>query len=123
MGADGQRKLVIDRCYNFETWKAVNGYRDGSSNDYGQSGCCVVIEGVDRSRWVTFTTISAPLKVGTAMAAEVAGVCLLMGILDLSSTNACVFRVPSTESSTNNDVAFVNWYLQECECHRKRAGL
>ena len=35
----------------------------------------MVIKGVDRDRWVTISKISVPLKVGTAMAAEVAGVC------------------------------------------------
>ena len=32
---------------------------------------------------VTISRIAVPLRVGTAMAAEVAGVCLLTGILDL----------------------------------------
>ena len=35
----------------------------------------MVIKGVDRDRWVTIIEISVPLKVGTAVAAEVAGVC------------------------------------------------
>ena len=30
IGAQGQRKIVIDRCTNAETWKAVKGYWDGS---------------------------------------------------------------------------------------------
>ena len=36
-----------------------------------------------RGRWVTISRIAVPLKVGTAMAAEMMGVCLLTGILDL----------------------------------------
>ena len=59
----------------------------------------MVIKGVDRGRWVTISRVAVPLKVGAAVAAEVAGVCVLTGILDLVSSSA------STESSTNNDVA------------------
>ena len=35
-----------------------------------KSVCGVVIKGVDRERWVTISRIAVPLKVGTAMAAE-----------------------------------------------------
>ena len=38
---------------------------------------------VDRGKWVTITKIAIPLKVGAAMAAEIAGVRVLTGILDL----------------------------------------
>ena len=44
-----------------------------------------VIKGVDRDRdkWITVSTIAAPLKSCTAMAAEVVGASVLPGILDL----------------------------------------
>ena len=61
----------------------------------------MVIKGVDRDRWVTISKISVPLKVGTAMAAEVAGVCVLTGVLDLvfnkslcvQNINQCINRI------------------------------
>ena len=49
----------------------------------GRSECGVVIKEVDRERWITISRIAVPLKVGTAMAAEMMGVCVLTGILDL----------------------------------------
>ena len=60
-----------------------------------------MIKGVDRDRWVTINKISVPLKVGTAMAAEVAGVCVLTGVLDLvfnkslcaQNINQCINRI------------------------------
>ena len=85
-GAQGQRKIVLDtcdKCDNSETWKAVKGPWDGRIKKQCKSVCGVVIKGVDRERWVTISKIAVPLKVGTAVAAEVAGVCVLTGILDL----------------------------------------
>ena len=73
IAAQGRRKIVPDRCDNSETWKADKGYWYGSFNDNGKSGCGVVINGVDRGRWVTINRISVPLKVATAMASEVPG--------------------------------------------------
>ena len=70
-------------CNDSEKWKAVRDFWDGSSKDVGKSGCELVIKAVNRDRWVTIIRIAVPLKVGTAMAAEVAGVCLVTGILDL----------------------------------------
>ena len=43
----------------------------------------MVIKRVDREKWVTIGKIAIPLKVGTDMAAEIAGVCVPTGILDL----------------------------------------
>ena len=83
MVAEGLRKLVIDKCNNSETWKAVKGYWDGSSKDYGKSGCGVVIKEVNKNRWVTIRRVAVILKVGAAVAADDAGVCVLTGILDL----------------------------------------
>ena len=33
MVAEGQKKTVIDRCSNSESWKAVKGFWDGSAKD------------------------------------------------------------------------------------------
>ena len=67
---------------NAETWKAVKGFCDGSCKDNGKkwvwSG-----DGVDIRRWATISRIAVHLKVGTAMAAELMGACVLTGILDL----------------------------------------
>ena len=58
----------------------------------------MVIKGVDRGRWETLSKTAVPLNVGTAMAADVVGVCFLMGIRDLifckclcaQSVNQCI---------------------------------
>ena len=101
MEAAGQRNIIVDRSNKTETWKAVKGHWDGSLKDNGKSGGGVVMKVVDRSRWVTISRIAVPLKIGTAMAAEVAGVCVLTGILDLvfnkclcvQSVNQCINRI------------------------------
>ena len=98
IGAQGQRKIVLDKRDISESWKALKGYWDGSFKDNGKSGCGVVIKGVDRERWVAISKIAVPLKVGSAMAAEVAGVCVLTGILVCKcvcaqSVNQCINRV------------------------------
>ena len=67
IGARGQRKMVLDRCDNSETWKTVKGFWDGSFKDNGDSGCDAVIKGVNRGRRVTISKIAVHLKVGTAM--------------------------------------------------------
>ena len=36
IGAQGQRKIVLDRCDNSESWKAVKGHWDGSFKDNGK---------------------------------------------------------------------------------------
>ena len=61
----------------------MKGFWDGSGRDNGKSGCGVVIKGVDKNRWVTISRIAVPLRVGTAITAEVMGVCVLTEILDL----------------------------------------
>ena len=43
---EGKRKIVIDTRDNSESWKAVKGFLDGSSEDNGKSGCGVVVKGV-----------------------------------------------------------------------------
>ena len=83
VGAEGQRKVVIDKKSNVHTWKAVKGFWDGSYKDNGKSGCGVVIKRADRERWVTISSTAVPLKVGTPMAAGMMGVRMFTGILDL----------------------------------------
>ena len=65
-----------------------------------------MIEEVDREMG-----IAVPLKVGTAMAAEVVGGCVLTGILDLVFNKSLLYsesqRVLSTALSTSNDVKIV----------------
>ena len=49
-------RWIKGRCSNnTETWKAVKGFWDGSSKNNGRSGCGVVIEGVDKDKWVTIS--------------------------------------------------------------------
>ena len=101
MGAEGHGQTIVDRCTNAETWKEVKGFCDGSFKDNGKSGCGTVIKGVDRDRWVTISRTALPLKVGTANASEVTGVCMLTEILDLVLTkclsiqniNRCVDKI------------------------------
>ena len=71
------------------------------SKDNGSSGCGVVIKGVDRENWVTIGKLAMPLKVGTAMAAEIGGVCVFTGFRDLifckclcvKNVNLCITRI------------------------------
>ena len=44
------RKIVVDRNSNTEKWKVVKGFWDVSSEDNGNSGCGVVIKGLDRDK-------------------------------------------------------------------------
>ena len=83
IGAQELRKIVLDKRDNSETWKAVRGFRDGSFKNNDNSGCGVVIKGTDREKWVTIEEIAITLKVRTALAAEIAGVCVLKGFIDL----------------------------------------
>ena len=107
IGAQGPRKIVLDRRDNSKSWKAVKGSWDGSFKDNVKSGCGVVIEGVDKERWVTISKIAIPLEVGTAMAAEVGGVCVLSGMLDLTFCKCLCVKTSisvSTEISINDDI-------------------
>ena len=104
-GAKGQRKVIIDRKSDADKWKAVKGCWDGSCKDNGKSGCCVVKKGVDRERWVTISKIAVLRKVGAATAAEMMGVCVLTGFLDLvfhkclcgQNINHCVDTIMKTQ--------------------------
>ena len=83
VGAVGKKEIVVDKGSNTEKWKAIKGFWDGSCKENGRSGCGVVVEGVDREKWFTITKIAPLLKVCTAMAAEMTGVCLLMSVLNM----------------------------------------
>ena len=74
---------MVDNGNNDEKWKAVLGFWDGSSKINDRSGCGVVIKGVDRNKWITISKIAEPLSIGTTIIAEVVGVCVLTGIVDL----------------------------------------
>ena len=54
-------------------------FSDGSFKDNSKSGCGVVVKGIDRDTWVAISKIAVQLKVGAALAAEVAGECVLTG--------------------------------------------
>ena len=41
-------------------WTAIRGWWDGSAKSDGRSRCGVVINGVDRNRWVTVSEIAVP---------------------------------------------------------------
>ena len=71
----------------------------------------LVIKDVDRDRWVSISKIAKLLKVGTAMAAEVMGVCACSRKSSTwYSPNASVFRISIgalTQFLTNNEVEFL----------------
>ena len=46
----------------------------------GCSGCGVVIKGVDRDKWITINKIAVLLRMCTAIATEMVGVCVPTGI-------------------------------------------
>ena len=61
LGAQGQRKIVIDRRDESTVWKAIRCFWNGSFRDNGRSGCGTVIKGVDREKWVTMSKIAGLL--------------------------------------------------------------
>ena len=79
----------------------MRGFWDGSSKINGGSGCGVVIKGLDGDKRITISKIAAPLRMCTAMAAEVASVCVFTGILDfvlgtnlsMKAINQCIDAV------------------------------
>ena len=75
LGAEGQRTVVVANENDTDKWKMVRGIWDGSSQ--------VRIKAVDKDKRITISRIAVPLKMCTAMAAEVAGARVLTGILDL----------------------------------------
>ena len=70
LGAEGERKVTVEKEDNKENWKAVRGFWDGSKKTDGRSGCGVMIKGVDRDKWITISKISVPLRTCTAMVGE-----------------------------------------------------
>ena len=83
LGAEGERKFVVHKGNNNESWKAVKGFLDGSSKNNGRSGCGVVIKGAGKGKWITIGKIAVPVGIGKAMEAEVMGVCGVTSMLDL----------------------------------------
>ena len=83
LGADGQRKIGVDKGNDTERWKAVQGFWDGTSRVNKRSVCGFVIKGVDVEKWITISKIAVPLGIGTTMEDEVVGVCVPTSILDL----------------------------------------
>ena len=83
----------------------------------------MVIKGCDKERWVTISRIAVLLKVGTAMAAEVAGVFVLTGILDLVF-NKCLtrFLTNGDEASCGIGSSYVQDARLKCERRRMRAS-
>ena len=84
LGADGTRKITVEGGGNRERWKAVREFWDGSKKKKdGTCGCGIVIKGVDRKKWIRIRKIAAPLKACSGLFAEVAGACIMTGILNL----------------------------------------
>ena len=54
LGAEGQRKIIVETSSNTENWKAVRGFSDGSNKTDGRSGG-VVIKGVDQDKRITIS--------------------------------------------------------------------
>ena len=111
-----EQKIIVGT--NTEGWKVVKGVWYGSSKNNGKRGCGVGVEGVDRDRWITISKIAVLLGTGTAMAAEVMGVCVLPGILDLVLHKSLSVRkyqsVYRRNSEKNIDVVAVqNFKLEE----------
>ena len=85
IGAEGQRKITVEKGNNTEHSKAVRGFWDGSKKTDGRTGCGVVIKGVDRDRWITISKIAVFVKAWAAMAAEVVGASVLTKTLEFGA--------------------------------------
>ena len=83
IGAQGHRKIVLDKRTNSETWKAVKGFLGRQFQRQWQWWMWCGDQRVDREKRGTISKIAIPLNVGTAMAAEIAGVCVVRGFFDL----------------------------------------
>ena len=83
VGAEGQRKVVIDRKSNgddMEGSQRILGWQlQGQWDKWVRCGH----QWIDRERWVSISRSAVPLKVGTAMGAQMIEVCVLTRILDL----------------------------------------
>ena len=60
----------------------MRGFWDGGSKINSRICCGVVIKGIDRNNWITISKVAVPLVIGTTVAPEAVGVCVLTGILD-----------------------------------------
>ena len=59
VGAEGQRKVVVDKKSNADKWKAVKGFWNGNCKDNSEIGCNVVMKRVDRERWISKIEVSS----------------------------------------------------------------
>ena len=89
MGADGMKKITVEKDGNNERWKAVRGFWGGSNKRDGTSGCGIEIKGADRDKWITISMVAVPLGMRSALSAEVVGACILADVLGLIFTNVC----------------------------------
>ena len=101
LGTDGQGEITGEGVKITEDWKAVRGYWMVAKRDEGWSGCGVVIKAVETTNWISISKIAAPLKVCTAMAAEIAGAGMLTGVVfslekkefNLQNINSCIDEI------------------------------
>ena len=97
---EGKRREELLSMASTTLVKASRGW-DGSRKDNGSSGCGVVMRAFDRKNWITISKIVVPLKVCTAIAAELTGVNVLAEVLDLlldkmfkwENVNECIDRI------------------------------
>ena len=101
LGAEGQRKVTVERGNNTENWKAVRGFCDDSTKKDGRSVSGVVIKGMDRDKVITISEIAVPLKTSTAMAAEAVGASVQTGILDLVLEKPSAWKPSASVSTTS----------------------
>ena len=98
LGADGTRKTTVEKGGNHERWKAVREFWDSSKKKKGR---CRWLRNCDqrsrqKKKWITIRKIAVPLEVCSGLSAEVAGACIMTGILNLVKKNLCI---------ENNDLA------------------
>ena len=83
LGAEGQKNTRWKRETIQKTGRQIEGFGIGNTKTDGRSGCGVVVKCVDQDKWITISKLVVPLKTCAAVAAEVAGASVLIGILDL----------------------------------------
>ena len=95
------QRVIVETLKNNETWKAIREYWDGSRNENGNSGCGIVITAIDREKLDHTQENVCPVKVSTAMEAEVAGVTILTEVpgmmlgqrMNVEMVTQCIERV------------------------------
>ena len=55
MGAEGQRKIPVEKGNKTENWTAVRSVWDGSKKTDGRTRCGVVVNGLDRDKLITIS--------------------------------------------------------------------